>query len=1474
MASLPESFRRHAVGIGLSLVFALGVAAYVMVYLPQQEASLRLRYFRVVARIGENLKQRTDAFAKRNEAIQREVEYKLRQDLAGQSTRSGRDTAYFQNKAASIAGLKDHKPAFSYLKFQDSMRVSKKGNPRKPTKPPAAISWLPNRQQLQFAQPCQLPEAPSGGFAKRAYVLSTAGLTDLVSGALRRDVFGQFMILGKSTPGGEFDRVYYSSFPTPATVNLQAGLKGGLPRWLRDTTGIQGTRQTQLMIAGQSYQLFVEPLRVHDDVTWLLCGAVPTARFNAERQALPGSVLEVALALIVLSVLALPVLKILLMSAQERLSHSDVLLCSVALVLGTGMLMLISSSLNARYFFEPPLLDRQLTALSNAVIGKLEPEVKELNVRLRQADHWASLAVPKAAGSSAYAMKSPIAQWSRRPPVGWPFRGQGLFPPLLAPPWNWWLAGNPPATPSLAAARQRLQTHFTSLSSAHTPLGHLFPREIGDTAAWQAKVDRMLWVDDTGEAVLSADGGQAGFVPNLRERIYFQQAMKEQFWPSTAPEDAFLLASVVNYGRTSDKTAVLVRRSTMRPIAAANGRTIQPKVCLYSTELRSLAQPVLPPGYSFCLMDQSGEVLFHSDPNLSLSENLLQDCEPSYVLQAAMLARTTASEQVQYQGRQVQLHIRPVGNWPVYLVTLADLHGVRARQVQTLSLAATLWGGLAALGLLFTGALLVLRPRRRTLLAIRDSFSHLWPRTGPRARGSYRLIVGGVGGGILLLFVAASWAAPLTQLFLVLLLPLYLFGFTYRLLRRWPQDRDNGAWVRVRNQTVAAIALVNLASLPWLAPGTNLVGWEECVCLIGFQLSLAAFLYLYRRWHRARATQSSSAPAYSNVDQHAYAKAWLAWVVMLSLVPALYCYHLAYQAERELQLRHAHLRLFQALGAQVNAPPYTSFFFDTGFADKDAAKKLSGPVASAEYYFRSLVTGLHPAFDTTAQAGHYALARGASWQETRAPFFGPNQLRSRNPNAYSSQVMQSEVGDQHLGKHWYFPSDALRNYLSGDYWRPRWRDVRPWLGQMLSLGLLLTALYWLLRGLHRRIYNLDILKVYALTRHGLSVATVLPTRAKHRYLLNPEAGTSMTAGRNSGLRHFDCRQFLPATTASSGSPLDEFMKSADSPGVTGVVLENFDFQVDDAGLTLAKVALLRQLLTDHGAKELVVVSRRHPMAFGDCGHPRGSCPTEEVAKEHGKIWAAGDQLLELLADFQIVYETIPKAPAQPTNTFPALLQAAAPQPVPPSGPVVDRYRELYSFVCTECNALPFLRPLLPELGEWLVQGYHAGLPLGKEDVILLLQRRAQFQFRSLWNSLSPTEHYLLYDLAQDGLVNSRNALAIENLLHKGLLVFARRQHKLLFVNESFRNYILSSLTRQQALRIEQETSQGGTWASVRLPLFLLLAAVGVFIFVTQRSAWSEAQTYLTALTGVLPLLYRLLSLAPLASSGPAPEAKS
>ncbi|MBC8081940.1 MAG: hypothetical protein H7Z21_01905, partial [Hymenobacter sp.] len=389
-----------------------------------------------------------------------------------------------------------------------------------------------------------------------------------------------------------------------------------------------------------------------------------------------------------------------------------------------------------------------------------------------------------------------------------------------------------------------------------------------------------------------------------------------------------------------------------------------------------------------------------------------------------------------------------------------------------------------------------------------------------------------------------------------------------------------------------------------------------------------------------------------------------------------------------------------------------------------------------------------------------------------------------------------------------------------------------------------------------------------------------------QYLINPLDGTLPDQGVfDFRVLHLNCRT-LPPQPANGPPALkkgDEWLADAKKVGLRTVALEHFDYRPHDVELTRAKIEVLEQLTAGLPARlRLTVVSKVHPSLFADCGHSREQCPSKD---EHQLVWALGDRLLDALADFTFAYEPLhpepplrPDHPWQPPADKPDLEKVltdeeqdylkrveAALRQQGASGVClaeeVEHYRQLRWFVKVECDALPPLRPLEPELEKFLLDSARRGRVPSEEDIILAIQRPTQLQLRQLWETLSPHEQYLLYDLAQDGLVNGRDSLIINDLLQRGLLVYD--QLGLRIVNETFRSFILVGLPQAQALRIEREARQeaqgDSTWNRRSFPIFLLLSAAGLFLFVTQRSALNEVQSFLTAILGIAPLAYRFIS---------------
>ncbi|MBC8085490.1 MAG: hypothetical protein H7Z21_20005, partial [Hymenobacter sp.] len=1135
MNSFTEPLRRHAVTIGLSLLLMLGVAYYALGYLPAREEYLRGRYFRVMSRIGENLQEKERAYGKRADAMRREIQHDTyRGQPAAQDTSCYAAVVKNLRREWQQQGL--NTPAFeelTHLPKAEAGRVV--GELTK-------VRWVPARQRVRFEYTLDTLRS----------IVSSAGIADFVHDLLRPDAFRHFLIIGpaEATPAGpHLNQVYYSSFPAP--VELPAGASA--PRWLRDSTGIMATRQAELTINGQSYQLFVQPLRLRGAATWLLAGAVPTTEFRSEQRALPDNVLEVSLAVILLGLLALPYLKIVFMNARERLSHADVVLCCLSLVFGTTFLVLLSLSPVAKYDIEPDILDAQLRQLSEAVETTLRQELRAVRQTLNKAE--AGLRTPEATRL---------------------LREQET---------------------SHAALRQLYQKSAKAPDDNYVPANKLFLaavdlRRITRTRTWQP-TDRIQWLDARGEGLIFVDNLPTRFNPSLQDRDYVRQAQQGNLWimppdlppvrlpasPDTtsfttfpafkwsdlpdrtaAADTLFRLASVVRYGRQGDKAAVFVRPSRQRfyeadwarPSVAVKDSSLRSVLSIYTTQLRSLTAPVLPPGYSFCLMDERGEVQFHSDARLNLSENLLQDAEPADLLRTALLTHEATQGIIQYQGHYQRICVRQLGTWPLYLVTMADLRAVQARQMQTLSLAATLLGTIGLGHLLFVGLYVLVLPRRRRMLDLRYSLRRLWPR--PEREAAYWRLVAALVGGAGLLVLFADFTPPTAQLFLLVLLPVYIFGFGFWQLQL-PTDKATRALARVRTLVLTVLVSYNALALYWTGPR-----WSELTtrgalpwgCIVLFQLALLAWLWTVhgylskesqqwltdqtrrklRTWRRTLSKQvrrgwrlmtepaaglrlgliaapvlpfrpvpvADGAPPPATPStlrrpyhwfKRAYALMLLGWLVVISVLPAIYCYHLAYRIEREVQLHYAHLRLGQQLRmAQARAEAeglsdwerqlsyaYLPFFFATHYEPVAVPKE---PATRYTQNFRKLVRWLHPTFDTLAQAPQSTLPTGSltPLMETKHvdQEDGHNRLRtySRYPNGTYDRLT-AHVSDLAWGRHWYLPRPIVRG-------EPTTARVVRWLRQVGLLLVLGAVLYVLLRILARRVFNLDLLSLKNLVR--------------------------------------------------------------------------------------------------------------------------------------------------------------------------------------------------------------------------------------------------------------------------------------------------------------------------------------------------------------------------------------------------------
>ena len=144
-----------------------------------------------------------------------------------------------------------------------------------------------------------------------------------------------------------------------------------------------------------------------------------------------------------------------------------------------------------------------------------------------------------------------------------------------------------------------------------------------------------------------------------------------------------------------------------------------------------------------------------------------------------------------------------------------------------------------------------------------------------------------------------------------------------------------------------------------------------------------------------------------------------------------------------------------------------------------------------------------------------------------------------------------------------------------------------------------------------------------------------------------------------------------------------------------------------------------------------------------------------------------------------------------------------------------------------------------------------------EDNILKIQSLSDQSYREIWHSLTKEEQITLYDLAEDGLVNTTNDRTLTILINKGLIV--NKDGVLMPVNHSFRNFILMIVHPATLKNIEKKVSDGQTWNDYKYPVLIILATLVYFVFYSSPEKFGNVLPLVSGIMAGVPTILKLLS---------------
>jgi hypothetical protein len=153
----------------------------------------------------------------------------------------------------------------------------------------------------------------------------------------------------------------------------------------------------------------------------------------------------------------------------------------------------------------------------------------------------------------------------------------------------------------------------------------------------------------------------------------------------------------------------------------------------------------------------------------------------------------------------------------------------------------------------------------------------------------------------------------------------------------------------------------------------------------------------------------------------------------------------------------------------------------------------------------------------------------------------------------------------------------------------------------------------------------------------------------------------------------------------------------------------------------------------------------------------------------------------------------------------------------------------------------------------LPYAWHPDRPaLDVRQLLVEVGERAERHYCEIWSTCSAAEKLVLGQIAEEGLVNEKTKRTVRALMARGLV---RRQPHFTLMNETFRQFVLSSERQHEVAALEEQSH--GAWDLMRGPFLIILIAGLGFFFATQQELFKTVLGALTAAATLVPIIVKV-----------------
>lgn len=943
--------------------------------------------------------------------------------------------------------------------------------------------------------------------------------------------------------------------------------------------------------------------------------------------------------------------------------------------------------------------------------------------------------------------------------------------------------------------------------------------------------DYIFWIEPNGmQTGLLTPFPKVDNPSNLSNRDYFN---KPDEW--ILPNDnthRFRMESIVSVTSGIVKVALSKQSEINNRVIAMTGR------------FHSIIEPLLPGNFKFCIIDKSGLVWFHSDKLRNLQENLITECSGDKNLSAAIFANASTTMDVDYYDEPYRLTIRPLTPMPLYLVTMIDKQGEYSYQVQVLMLNLLLFSALVLFILIQTMAFYLLKSfgkRAGWKNLILDFF-------GAKGNQNKIYIVMSILFVLVtfLFFILTNPVNVINPLLFVLVMICFLFPYLNYAINKFSLKLDGRNLYALLN--ILFLFLINASAFKFLTSNDMYKLWIFQGALI---LLLVLGFFVLQQDFKLK-TRSNNIVF--------YVLFLMALLLVFSVAPSIKFFEASVNHEIIRGAKHDQLKLAMQRDARngklrnyyklmeqndtldpsvervfinrMERGIYSSFVGSRfhvqgkeswGKMDPVCVEYAKRNKVHYDYIGENIINIFRPVYDRTSietkyLERDYLMSGNQSWSLCKDflifDYTSTNEKYvSHKPDSCRiiSKIDRPYIFDP-------FSNDKLLNKL-GLF---QGYDIF----FILILLLIYFSIYFIIHFGTRRLLGISILEMHTAYNFGNFLCERIASGHSVLVLGSPFINLSAFIEKKL-MTDFNVSKLDLANP-------EIIIVPEKNPHQNNVlVIENFASDYYSHVSLELQINKIQEKFRNN--ERMIIISATSPHVIKEYLELKVSQKSD--GKDNSEVTnESWEQLLysfnHILANVNTLYT--PEKYNDPVNHHECYSSSEC-KPLHDDY-VGDHGENLRCLICRELEASTYLQRYSNEMQNFYNKLVEMEIPaeIMKDRIIARIMDLSRLYYDTIFASCSPMELFVLSDMAQDMIVNSKNKKVVVLLINRGLFVV--NGCSIRFMNESFRKHVILRFTHEEKAKLKVKLGDTGTnWQGYKLFLILIMIGLFSFLFIANRA---------------------------------------